>query len=272
MPKARFDDAPDGAGAARRDAPGGGSPAVRRVLRIFEFLTDAGEPVPIAGLIEALSIPKSTAYELVRTLTEAGYLEAPRAEGGVALGPKLFQLGMAYRAQVDLLRDGSLVVRDLRDRTGETVQFSVLLDEHMHVLMKEEGLRPLRIVSRVGSRVPVNWAAAGRLLVSDLGDAALRDLLMRTVRPSPSGRAPTDVGALVAQVRAFRARGHAAELNETNEHAGCVAAPVVDAGGRCVAAISVVAPEPRLTGPDRPALLDAVIEAAGELSRRIGVL
>jgi DNA-binding IclR family transcriptional regulator len=260
-----------GDGAPRKEAAEAGSPAVRRALRIFEFLMDAGGPVAMPALIEGLGIPKSTAYELVRLLTEAGYLEGGRADGSVFLGHKLFQLGQAYRGQVDLLRDGSQVVRELRDRTGETVQFSVLMDEHMHVLMKEEGLRPIRIISRVGSRVPVNWAASGRLLVSDLPDEALRDLLLRTTRPSPSGQACTDVAALMAQVRAFRAQGWGWEVNEANEHAGCVAAPVIDGEGRCVAAISVVAPEQRVGGPDRDGLIAAVVEAAGALTRRIGV-
>ena len=153
---------------------------------------------------------------------------------------------MAYRSQVDLLHDGSQIVEELRDETGETVQLSVLENDMMLVLLKEEGSRSIRIISRVGSRVPVNWAAAGRLLVSDLDDATLGALLKRSVRQSPTGRAITDVPKLIQQIRKFRKQGYATELNETNEHAGCVAAPVIDGSGRCVAAISVVAPEQRL--------------------------
>jgi DNA-binding IclR family transcriptional regulator len=81
----------------------GSSRSVRRVLQIFEFMLDRGEPASIATLIEALGIPKSTAYELVRTLTRSGYVEASGKDGGLFLGRKLFQLGMAYRNQVDLL-------------------------------------------------------------------------------------------------------------------------------------------------------------------------
>ena len=59
------------------------------------------------------------------------------------------------------------------------MQLSVLDNDLMMVLLKEEGVRPVRIISQVGSRVPVNWAAAGRLLVSDLDDKALTALLRR---------------------------------------------------------------------------------------------
>jgi DNA-binding IclR family transcriptional regulator len=253
-------------GIASEDA--GGSRSVRRALEIFEFLLQLGGPTTIGEIVSALQIPKSTAYELVRTLSDSGYLE-PSRRGGIFLGRKLFELGMAYRAQVDLLRDGSQIVEDLRDQSGETVQLSVLENDMMLVLLKEEGSHPVRIISRVGSRVPVNWAASGRLLVSDMDDDALTSLLEKSVRQSPTGRATTDIPKLIQQVRKFRKQGHASELNETNEHAGCVAAPVIDGTGKCVAAISIVAPEHRLK-QNRESLTQQVRAAAATLSQRLG--
>jgi len=247
-----------------------GSRSVRRALDILELMLRQGKPVSVAQIIAELSIPKSTAYELVRTLSEANYV-APSGKGsGLFLGRKLFELGMAYHSHVDLLRDGSQIVEELRNETGETVQLSVLEDNLMMVLLKEEGIRPLRIISNVGSRVPVNWAAAGRLLVSDQDDKALGALLRGTVQQSPTGKAITDVKKLIAQIRRFRRQGYATELNEANEHAGCIAAPVVDASGRCVAALSVVVPEQRLTRANRESLIVSVTQAAQRLSRRLG--
>ena len=150
-----------------------------------------------------------------------------------------------------------------------SVQLSVLENNLMMVLFKEEGIRPLRIISTIGSRVPVNWAAAGRLLVSDMDDKALTSLLTATNRQSPTGQAILDVKKLIAQIRKFRRQGYATELNETNEHAGCVAAPVIDGSGRCIAALSIVAPEQRLAKPNRDLLIAAVIAAAEKLSRRL---
>ena len=247
-----------------------GSRSVRRALDIFELILRRGEPVTVAQIIAELSIPKSTAYELVRTLSEGGYLASSGKGSGLFLGRRLFELGMAYRSHVDLLRDGSQIAEELRNETGETVQLSVLENGLMMVLLKEEGIRSLRIISNVGSRVPVNWAAAGRLLVSDMDDKELTNLLTATVRRSPTGKAITDVNKLIAQIRRFRRQGYATELNEANEHAGCVAAPVIDASGRCIAALSVVAPEQRLARPNRDYLIVSVTNAAKKLSRRLG--
>lgn len=246
------------------------SRSVRRALEILELILERAEPLTVAEIVRLLRIPKSTAYELVRTLSQAGYVERDSGAGAYGLGRKLFELGMAYRSQVDLLKEGGQIVEALRDETGETVQLSVLENNMMLVLVKEESPKPIRIISRVGSRVPVNWAAAGRLLVSDLDDGALRALLTSIVRPSPTGRAPTDIDELLSQIRKFRKQGYAVELNEANDHAGCIAAPVVDAAGNCVAAVSVVAPEQRLQRKQRETLITAVKAAAAKLSRRLG--
>ena len=203
----------------------GGSRSVRRAFDILELMLARGEALSVAEIVAELKIPKSTAYELVRSLSEGGYVERAGKAGGLFLGRKLFELGMAYRSKIDLLKDGSQIVEELRDQVGETVQLSVMENDMMLVLVKEEGSQSIRIISRIGSRVPVNWAAAGRLLVSDLDDAALRDLLQRTTRPSPTGQAVTDIAKLIGQIRRFRKQGYGIEINEANAHAGCVAAP-----------------------------------------------
>lgn len=244
---------------------GSGARSLRRAVAMLTLIHSRGQPQSVAEMAAALSIPKSTAYDLLNAMLHEG-LVTPADGTRFALGHRLHELGAGYRAQVDILREGSRSVRALRDETGETVQLSAMEGPLMHVLLKEEGFRAVRIISNTGSRVPVNWAAAGRLLVSDLDDDGLRRLLTATVTPSPTGRAETDVDLLMAQIRAFRTAGYALEIGETNEHAGCVAAPVLDGEGRVIAALSLAAPEQRLNSPDLPMLVAAVRRAAADLS------
>jgi DNA-binding IclR family transcriptional regulator len=256
-----------GRGASTKAASGRGA---ARILRILDFVLARGGQVRMGELVEDLGVPQSTAYELVRIMTELGYLEPGRERGALALGRKLYELGMAYRSQVDLLKDGEQIVHRLSRELGETVQLSVLDHDRMLVLLKEEGTRPLRIISKIGSRVPINWAAAGRLLVSDMSEKELAAWLPANIEASPTGTAPLDVNGLVRQIKQFRSSGYGIEIGEANEHAGCVAAPVIDRDGRCIAAISVAAPEFRLSESERPGIIEAVCRAAQGLSRRLG--
>jgi IclR family transcriptional regulator, KDG regulon repressor len=247
-----------------------GSRSVRRALDILETLLRCDQPLGVAEIAKTLLIPRSTTYGIVNVLCDARYLEWFSDGSKLFLGPKLLELGTAYRSKNDLLKAGAPVVRELRDATGETVQLSILDAGMLLVLMKEEGSHPVRIISRVGSRVPVNWAAGGRLIVSDLGDAELRRLLRQTVRASPTGKANLDIESLIRQVRRARQQGYSTELGEANDHAGCVAAPVIDASGHCIAAISIAAPEQRLKQTNRARLIAAVRQAALQLSQRLG--
>lgn len=261
---------PAGTAAGKERPEGSFGRSVRRALEVIELLRSSEQPLSAGSIIRRLGLPRSTGYELIRILQTAEYIERQKEGAAYGLGRQLHILGMAYRERVDLLKDGAPVAEALRDATGETVQLCVLDNDHLLVLLKEDGSRPLRIISRVGSRVPVNWGASGRLLVSDHSDAALRALLGRTARPSPVTRKPVDIPGFIRQVRQFRERGWAFELNETNEHAGCVAAPILDGSGHCIATLSIVAPEQRLSEDRLPPLVEAVQAAAAQLSRRLG--
>lgn len=252
---------------ARQEAEHGAS-SLQRAIRMLDILHQRNEPMRVSELASELQIPRSSAYVIVRELTGARLLSSS-LDRRVFLGPKLFELGMDYRDKVDLLREATPLVRNLRDATGETVQLSVLDVDALLVLMKEEGTQPVRIVSRVGSRVPVNWAAGGRLIVSDLAEHQLRELLRATMRASPTGRATTDNDVFIRQVKKAREQGFHIEIGETNEHAGCIAAPVRDSSGRCIAALSIAVPEQRLKSPNRQRLILAVQSAARTLSDRI---
>lgn len=245
---------------------GSNARSLLRAIRVLDHLGQSETGRTAAEIVAALGLPRSTAYEILGALTEAGLLEQAPDDSRFRLGPRLFELGMHYRSQDRLLREGSRVLGALRDQTGETAQLSILEVNCAKIVLKEEGHRALRIISTVGTRVPVNWSAAGRLLVSDLGDAALEEFLSRTIAPSPTGRAQMDVAHLAGEIRRFRTQGHAMEVSEANEHAGCVAAPVLSPDGRCIAAVSLAVPEPRLASQDLAALVDMVKTAAQQLT------
>lgn len=251
--------------------PGSFGVSLRRGLDILELLRTSERPLRVSEIVRSLEIPRSSAYEIIRILEESEYVARGRDSLTYMLGRQLHILGMAHREGVDLLKEGALVAESLRDQTGDTVQLCVLDNDYLLILLKEDGRQPVRIISKVGTRVPINWGASGRLLVSDLSDEELTKLLLRTAKPSPISRKPVNIPALIRQIRKFRARGWAFELNETNEHVGCVAAPVLDANGRCIATLSIVAPEHRLKEELLPGLVRAAQAAAEQLSFKLGM-
>src|SRR3546814_20246676 len=86
----------------------------------------------------------------------------------------------------------------LSAETGESVQICVRDDDMMVVLAMVDGPGPYRVTSHVGTRVPLNWTASGRLLTGHMDDAVRLALSARGARPSPTARAATEHARLVA--------------------------------------------------------------------------
>jgi DNA-binding IclR family transcriptional regulator len=243
---------------------------VRRAFDIIDYLDRSPEPKNAAELSRALRIPRSSVYQIAQTLAARGVIDHARSDGGFTLGRRLHELGLSYQARNGLLQEAQPIVEAVRDETGETAQLVVLDRDEALVVLKADGREPIHVASRVGLRFPINWSAAGRLLLSDLTAEELRRRLPAMVRPSPSGKAPTATATLIREIRAARRQGVAVQLSQSIRHAGAIAAPVIGAAGRCLAALSIVVPVHRLRGARRRKLMRLLKRAAQQLSQRLG--
>lgn len=243
--------------------------SVVRAIAILDHLHRAGPSVSVAKLCRTLRIPRSSAYQIVEPLVAAGLVERTGVAGGIALGRRLYEFGLAYGDRWLLLQEAPPVVNTLRDETGETAQLTVLDRDEVLVVFKAESNEAIHVATRLGLRVPINWSAAGRLLLSDLTGPELRQRLPDLVKPSPLGKATTDVGALVREIQAARRNGVAIQLNQSIQNIGAIAAPIIDGAGRCIAVISILVPVHRLRSTRRRVLAAPVIRAARQVSARL---
>jgi IclR family acetate operon transcriptional repressor len=88
--------------------------------------------------------------------------------------------------------------------------------------------------------------------------------------PRLTDRTITDRAAFRAELAATHERGYALDAGESTVGLHCIAAPVYDAHGRTVAAMSVAVPAPRFTEERVPAFKRAILEGARLLSARLG--
>jgi DNA-binding IclR family transcriptional regulator len=127
--------------------------------------------------------------------------------------------------------------------SGETSQVCGRDGDHMVVLAMAEGPGHFRVSSRVGTRVPLNWTASGRLLVGHLPESERVGLFRRAARVSPTGRAETDPVTLARNAEIALAHRLSVQLSESDFAVACIASPIRNPEGDCVATISLVVPE-----------------------------
>ncbi|MGZ5400082.1 MAG: helix-turn-helix domain-containing protein, partial [Nocardioides sp.] len=62
-------------------------PAATRTLRVLAFLARQPDPVPLERITRACDLPRSTAYHLLRTMVEEGFVVHLADEARYGLGP-----------------------------------------------------------------------------------------------------------------------------------------------------------------------------------------
>ncbi len=238
---------------------------IDRVIEILDYLHDRRTPVRIGELARATRTPRSTIYEIVNRLVEARWLELRDGEGTVFFGPAMHYYGSNYLDSVDLIRTARLEVTRLAEQVGETAQLCSLDGNKYIVMLNEPGRRMFRISSDIGVKVPIPWTASGRLLVDHLKPDEVREFVPPDDFRLPDGRT-IPVDGFLAEVAAAREAGFARTSALVDRFTTCLAAPIRDASGRCLATICFVVPA------DTTAELQAeMIEVLKDSGRRMSI-
>jgi DNA-binding IclR family transcriptional regulator len=237
-----------------------GSQTLIRGLEVLEAV--AGGAGTLAEIAVRLGLTKSTSHRLASALVERGYLAAmPRA--GYRLGPKLLQLGHAAQEQLDLVQAARPHLEALAQATEDTVHLGVLDRDQALYLDKVAGQRRINISSRVGERQPLSSTGLGKALMLDAGHHYWSERL--------SAEQPdADAAAFTARMDRYAEAGRAYDLEENEDRIRCVAAPVRDASGRVVAAISVSSAAQYMDDARMERLSDEVKRTADAISKELG--
>ncbi|WP_337268396.1 IclR family transcriptional regulator [Oryzifoliimicrobium ureilyticus] len=216
-----------------------------RALQILDYLYELGSPAGAYAIAKAVKAPLSTVYVTVDDLVEKNMLTRT-ADGAIWLGPRLYHYGLAYARSLDFMSVATHEMHDLCRQAGETVQVCGRDGDHMLVLAMADGPSHYQVASRVGTRVPLNWTASGRLLVGHLPAEERLELFARCARTSPTGRAVVDPRELSdAAGKAFSER-LSIQVAESDYAVACIASPICNRDGACVATISIVLPEQKV--------------------------
>lgn len=249
---------------------GAGLSSVRNAARLLCAFTPTDRDLGVSELASRLGLGKSSVHRLLSTLALEGLIERDAATGRYRLGLKLYELGSIVGDHLDLHEVVAGPIDELRNRTGETVHVAILDGPEVVYIARRESPHTLRLFGRVGHRNHAHCTSTGKLLLAFLPPADLATVLDGFTLPAHTRRTITDRGKLDSELDAIRRRGWADNIEESELGVNSVAAPIREASGRVVAAISVAGPAARFT-PDgmRQVAVDTV-RTADAISDRLG--
>ncbi|MCO4848510.1 MAG: IclR family transcriptional regulator [Yoonia sp.] len=243
--------------------------SVTTAIHLLKTFTEEDQALGISELAKRLKVAKSTVHRLAGALLDEGLLQQETETGRYGLGVGLFGLGSLVRSRLDVTIESKTILNVLREKTQENVRLAVLERQNVVFLHDFESPQTLRLRSATGQLKPAFCTAEGLCLLAGLRTPELEKFLQY---PMPA-RAPntiTDKDDFLKAVRQVKRRGHAFEDETCDEGTRCLAAPIYNAEGRLVASVGVAGPRVRIKKAMVPKLAPIVIEAANEISQRMG--
>jgi IclR family acetate operon transcriptional repressor len=237
--------------------------SVDRAARLLALVLERS-PRPSAELAGALGAAPAEVEGLVAALERHGLVQWTPDRGALRPGPRPMSFARSGVAREDLVEQAAPALRRLADESGETANLMIPTPGGSEAIAQEHGRHMLGLANWVGRQIPDHASAAGKVFLA--WGAAPVPARLEALTP----RTIVDAGALAREAETVRARGYATLVDELEPGLSAVGAPVFDAGGGVVAALTVSGPTQRLP-EHRLALLGRVaVEQAHGVSAGLG--
>jgi DNA-binding IclR family transcriptional regulator len=212
-----------------------------RVLEAFE----GSRRLPLREIAESTGLVKSSTFRILFTLQKLGYVERT-SKGRYALTGRLREVSNDPRVWALLMDRTKPVVASLVSRFQETVNVGVLDGPEVSYLCVTESPQAFRFTALAGMRSFVHSTALGKCLVCRFSATELEKIFKRRPLRAMTAKTIRDKTTFYREIENVASRGYAVDNEEDSRGVRCLAAPVLDARGRVVAAVSISAPASRL--------------------------
>jgi len=213
----------------------GAKTSIEKALDLIETLKEK-DNLGVTELSGILGLNKNNVFRILATLEVKGVVEQDRETGHYKLGMKLLSLEYAYIKNLPFLKKAKPFIRNLRNKTQESVYLSILHKDAVVYIHSEETKRSVLVNSRIGKRFPAEKTAAGTAIL----------------------RGRKETGFFIEEDR----EGAEPEVSE-------IATVIRDESGQPIAALSIIAPSVRFEKENKELLKNLLMDTGKKISREI---
>ncbi len=228
---------------------------------------------PVLGVREIARKTKlspSTVGRIMAYMKEMGILNQDPESRQYMMGSKVLAWAGIYTVTSDVRTVALPVMVRLQEQTRETISLYFLEGSERVCIERLESPETVRIVARVGRRIPLYAGSAGKVFLAFLPENR-REMILRDIDLVPmTERTITDLDALRANLDQIRQKGYAVSRGEWIIDASGTAAPIFDQHGQITAAISISGPGQRFTDKKIKEIADLLVKEAAQISFELG--
>ena len=221
--------------------------SVGKAFAVLRSFTSEAFELTLSEIAARADLDRGTAFRLIQTLVELGYLQAVPQSRRFRLGVACLDLGYTVLSGGTLRALAEPLLRELAPSFGDAASLGALDGGDVIYLARiSTGLDRHKIDRRPGTRIPAYSAALGHVMLAYLPRDEQISCLEARPRIKLSERTLTDLDALLERLDLVRQRGHALSDGENAYGLRTLAAPIFGAQGSVIAGLSVTVDATRM--------------------------
>jgi IclR family acetate operon transcriptional repressor len=258
---------PKSAPAAERS---GDVQSLTRALSILDTLAENDDGLSLTALAKAVALPPSSVHRLLTTLQRKRFVRFEPSSMGWRIGVQAFVVGNAFARSRDVVALAMPFMRQLMEKTGETVNLYVPNGAHAICIAQVQSQQMIRAISRPGGAIALHRSAAGKAMLAQMTAAELNDVVAKHGLEQETDGSSAGASKLRAELDRTRSRGFALDDEEFAVGLRCIAAAILDEHRAAQGALSIAGPVARLTDERLPKLGEVVAAAGKAVTREFG--
>lgn len=246
-------------------------PMVGNALRILEAFDDPGVELTLHEVSSRTNVSKTSALRILVTMGKLGYVVRSEQTGKYQLGLKVIEIARRLASGRNIVQIARPFLKTLHAEFNETVNLAALRGVDIVYVEIMESNQSFRMVTEVGSRLPLHSTALGKSVGAFLSPEKLKPLLDAADFTQHTPRTIASRAQLLKELTTVRRRGYSLDNEETEIGAYCIAAPILNGHGEAVAAISLAGPSYRMRSRSK-SIIQQLKKAASSISQNLGAL
>lgn len=243
--------------------------SIHRAAEILSVFVSENDPQGLSDFTERLGLPKTTIQGIVQTLFHLNLLEKDPRSQKYRLGPLLFQLGMKYATNMDLVNIARGWTERLCFQFKQPVNVGMMVGDRVVVVLRVEPENQFMVFPQAGSVIPAHSTAIGKTLLAHMEEEQRNRILEASPLVANTVNTIRDREALVRELEEIRRTGIACDREENFIGLSGIGAPVFNYTGRVTAAF-VVTGDTAMIEAQRKEIENAVRYTATTMSSQLG--
>ncbi len=243
--------------------------SIKRATDILGIFIQEKRTMGITDFAVRLSLPKTTISSIVQTLEALKFLEKDHITSKYRLGPALFQLGMKYATNMDLVIIARAWMERLCFQFMEPVNVGMLAGDRVIVVLRVEPENRFMVFPQAGSVIPVHTTCIGKILFAHMPADERNAILQNYPFEKLTANSIDDRERFMVELDRVKREGIAFDSEESIVGLAGIGGPIFNYTGQTVAGFVITGKAENIR-KQREKMISAVRYTSSQVSAQLG--